>query len=423
MARFSAVNKLIFFYIYFQPARHSKLEKADILEMAVKHLQNVQKQQLAMAMASDPTVLQKFKTGFNECSDEVLNYVNQVDPENSLKQRIKTHLNKCINGLEQMAQFNLSGLTYPFLSNTSAFFGGSPTKTNEISSSVGDQNNNPRIQIPQGLQLIPSRLPTGEFAFLVPNSSNLPCFSALASSSKQASSTSQDIGIQTNSRPSAFATVIPSSNNKLLSPPLSPTHSNSNDDLVVVNGSVPRTPSPHGFRPVNSNRNVFIPASNKIEQVHNITSTIHPETISSPNYQSEVKTIRYPIHNNEKKISSPKKIIEPLCIITNQSERFKQAQIIDETSRFEENLQQGVKRKFNDGLLTVASHEHNYRSKFVKLSRDTKEESFRVEKYAPTKYRAEEQFGNESETNGNVSEGASTSKDHCESSNDMWRPW
>ncbi|RZC41445.1 HLH domain containing protein [Asbolus verrucosus] len=60
------------------PARHSKLEKADILEMAVKHLQNVQRQQLALAMATDPSVLRKFKSGFNECATEIDRYKNNL---------------------------------------------------------------------------------------------------------------------------------------------------------------------------------------------------------------------------------------------------------------------------------------------------------------------------------------------------------
>lgn len=53
------------------PARHSKLEKADILELTVRHLQNIQRNQLAIAMATDPTVLHRFKNGFSECVTEV----------------------------------------------------------------------------------------------------------------------------------------------------------------------------------------------------------------------------------------------------------------------------------------------------------------------------------------------------------------
>ncbi|OQV22528.1 hypothetical protein BV898_03702 [Hypsibius exemplaris] len=53
---------------YRRPVRvNSKLEKADILEMTVKHLQTMQPQQMAQAVSHDPTVLSKFKSGFTEC--------------------------------------------------------------------------------------------------------------------------------------------------------------------------------------------------------------------------------------------------------------------------------------------------------------------------------------------------------------------
>jgi len=63
------------FIFLLQPARHSKLEKADILEMTVKHLQNVQRQQLTSAVATDPTVITRFRSGFDECAAEVTRYV------------------------------------------------------------------------------------------------------------------------------------------------------------------------------------------------------------------------------------------------------------------------------------------------------------------------------------------------------------
>lgn len=37
----------------------------------MKHLQNVQRQQLSQAVATDPHTLHKFKAGFNECASEV----------------------------------------------------------------------------------------------------------------------------------------------------------------------------------------------------------------------------------------------------------------------------------------------------------------------------------------------------------------
>lgn len=92
---------LIFVNIFFlQPARHSKLEKADILEMTVKHLQNLQRRQMALSIAADPLVVTKYRAGFNECAQEVSRYVNSVDEmDSAVKHRLLNHLATCITGL------------------------------------------------------------------------------------------------------------------------------------------------------------------------------------------------------------------------------------------------------------------------------------------------------------------------------------
>ncbi|GLV32400.1 deadpan [Carabus blaptoides fortunei] len=93
------------------PARHSKLEKADILEMTVKHLQTLQRQQLAVAVATDPSVLHKFKTGFNECAGEVSRYIGNMDAvETGVKQRLAAHLSNCVSGLQQVSPFTFPGV-------------------------------------------------------------------------------------------------------------------------------------------------------------------------------------------------------------------------------------------------------------------------------------------------------------------------
>uniref|UniRef100_A0A182JDY5 BHLH domain-containing protein n=1 Tax=Anopheles atroparvus TaxID=41427 RepID=A0A182JDY5_ANOAO len=79
------------------PARHSKLEKADILEMTVKHLENLQRQQSAMSQATDPSVMNKFKAGFNECAQEVGRFP-EIEPV--VKRRLMQHLSNCINGVK-----------------------------------------------------------------------------------------------------------------------------------------------------------------------------------------------------------------------------------------------------------------------------------------------------------------------------------
>lgn len=168
-----------------QPSRHSKLEKADILEMAVKHIQTVHRQQLSAAIATDPAVLTKFRTGFSECATEVSRYVSQlenVDPV--VKQRLVSHLNNCVNNLQQMTPFYSHYVPYmPERLYPEVKVGFQSDFQN------GDENNNgsARIQIPNGVQLIPSRLPTGELALLVPQSANIsanfPFFPPAASDS------------------------------------------------------------------------------------------------------------------------------------------------------------------------------------------------------------------------------------------------
>ncbi|CAG4971102.1 unnamed protein product [Colias eurytheme] len=85
------------------PARHSKLEKADILEMTVKHLQTLQRQQLAAAIAADPAVLHRFKAGFGDCAVEVRRYLSRLaSVPTGIRYRLGNHLNSCISGIERL---------------------------------------------------------------------------------------------------------------------------------------------------------------------------------------------------------------------------------------------------------------------------------------------------------------------------------
>lgn len=92
-------------FVEIQPARHTKLEKADILEMTVKYLQTLQRNQINAAAASvqnDPTVYLKFKAGFSDCRNEVVRYISQIDGvDASVKQRLMGHLNNCVTGIQQ----------------------------------------------------------------------------------------------------------------------------------------------------------------------------------------------------------------------------------------------------------------------------------------------------------------------------------
>ncbi|EDW31594.1 GL10878 [Drosophila persimilis] len=161
------------------PARHTKLEKADILEMTVKHLQSVQRQQLNMAIQTDPGVVQKFKTGFVECAEEVNRYVSQLDVDTGVRQRLNAHLNNCANSLEQIGSMSNFSSGYRGQMAAGLFpaaVGGVAAAAAPLFPSLPqDLNNNSRTETTPpsiqmgGLQLIPSRLPSGEFALIMPN--------------------------------------------------------------------------------------------------------------------------------------------------------------------------------------------------------------------------------------------------------------
>ncbi|XP_078100468.1 hairy-related 8.2 [Sander vitreus] len=74
----------------------SKLEKADILEMTVKHLENIQSRKL-----NDPTVgleaQQKYSTGYIQCMHEVHNMLLTCDwMDKTLGSRLLNHLLKSL---------------------------------------------------------------------------------------------------------------------------------------------------------------------------------------------------------------------------------------------------------------------------------------------------------------------------------------
>jgi hairy and enhancer of split, invertebrate len=217
----------LIFLLPLQPARHSKLEKADILEMTVKHLQDVQRQQIAFATL-DPTVMHKFKTGFSDCADEVGNYIQRIDGiESGVKQRLITHLHSCINNMESsMVGFGGS-------SGAGSLFGRGVKPFRGFGGLSQDVNNNGRMQV-NGVQLIPSRLPTGELALVMPNSSSLPFF-------PQSFTPTNCFDLGASSRQSAFNTVT---KRPLVSPPLSPVSSLSSFDDHTNDFTASRTPPP-----------------------------------------------------------------------------------------------------------------------------------------------------------------------------------
>ncbi|CAH1240481.1 HES1 [Branchiostoma lanceolatum] len=74
-------------------SRHSKLEKADILEMTVKHLRGLQRQQLTAAANTSPSLPGQYRAGFTECLVEVNRFLGASDSvDTQVRQRLLNHL-------------------------------------------------------------------------------------------------------------------------------------------------------------------------------------------------------------------------------------------------------------------------------------------------------------------------------------------
>ncbi|XP_074654980.1 transcription factor HES-4-B-like [Tubulanus polymorphus] len=184
---------------------HSKMEKADILEMTVKHLRQIQRQQFAVAATVDPTVINKYQVGFNECATEVARYLSSIEClDVELRARVLGHLANCLqmqnmhraencspphvkNGMFARAgicaeNVKTSAMNWKqIINNQKNVFNNNvseippPKSTNTTNIVIGGPNHSTTVvasssaQAIGGIQLLPSRLPTGEVAFIIPS--------------------------------------------------------------------------------------------------------------------------------------------------------------------------------------------------------------------------------------------------------------
>ncbi|XP_050310426.1 protein hairy-like [Anthonomus grandis grandis] len=137
------------------PARHSKLEKADILEMTVKHLQNLQRQQ--QTPASDPSSINKFRAGFTECATEVGRFPG-LEPlvKRKLLQHLATSLTQSCKS-QEVPQVQVHILPNPQRSLEQQVPQLPPSGI-ILSNGSGT-----------GVQLVPTRLPNGDIALVLPS--------------------------------------------------------------------------------------------------------------------------------------------------------------------------------------------------------------------------------------------------------------
>jgi len=138
----------------------------------VKHLESLQRQQVALAAATDPTVLNKFRAGYTECASEVGRFPGL---EGSLKRRLIAHLALCLGQTEGS---NANGPTTT-TANQQPVQPAPPTTQLQVHI-LPQVDATPRIQVQQpngifftnangnGLQLVPTRLPNGDIALVLP---------------------------------------------------------------------------------------------------------------------------------------------------------------------------------------------------------------------------------------------------------------
>ncbi|KAL7387248.1 hypothetical protein ABVT39_020693 [Epinephelus coioides] len=148
-------------------SRHSKLEKADILEMTVKHLRNLQRLQM-----TDPSILGKYRAGFSECVGEVTRFLSTCEGVNTeVRTRLLSHLAACVT------QINAVNFYSPHhgalgLGQTGTQSPAASTPQVPCKSSSAMHASPEVMKLYGGFQVVPT--PDGQFAFLVPSAALMP---------------------------------------------------------------------------------------------------------------------------------------------------------------------------------------------------------------------------------------------------------
>ncbi|XP_019958830.2 transcription factor HES-1-B-like [Paralichthys olivaceus] len=151
-------------------SRHSKLEKADILEMTVKHLRNMQRLQMTAAVNTDPSVLGKYRAGFSECVGEVTHFLSTCEGVNTeVRTRLLSHLAACVT---QISAVNFYGAHPGALGQTNTQIPAASVA--QMPCKIGSTMHvSPEaMKLYGGFQVVPA--PDGHLTFLVPSAALIP---------------------------------------------------------------------------------------------------------------------------------------------------------------------------------------------------------------------------------------------------------
>ncbi|TKS80094.1 Transcription factor HES-1-B Hairy and enhancer of split 1-B [Collichthys lucidus] len=150
-------------------SRHSKLEKADILEMTVKHLRNLQRLQMTAAVNTDPSVLGKYRAGFSECVGEVTRFLSTCEGVNTeVRTRLLSHLAACVTQINAVNFYTPHPAAPGLAGQNSTRLPAASAPQMPCKSGVSAD----MMKLYSGFQVVPT--PDGQFAFLVPSAALMP---------------------------------------------------------------------------------------------------------------------------------------------------------------------------------------------------------------------------------------------------------
>lgn len=257
--------------------QYSKLEKADILEMTVKHLRQLQRQQVTQAIAHDPTVASKYKAGVNECANEVVRYLGSLPGvDETVREKLINHLGNVVTSINIHAPENRQ-CSQPLNVQIPQHLNQIPTvptgpllmPANIQSSPVLIQSNTPNVLYTSGHSRAPSTSPVqhgdqmnnqvcGSFQIVPTSAGAVAVYLGQSSPAGQASdSLSQAVPLYSHTPPrtkaslkafdeSAFSTVSNEQNCNTRTSPMSDKYLPNQMDFQLHNIAVNcgRTPSP-----------------------------------------------------------------------------------------------------------------------------------------------------------------------------------
>lgn len=147
----------------------------------MKHLETMQRQQVAMSAATDPQVLNKFRAGFSECAGEVGRFPGLEPP---VRRRLLQHLANCLNTQTGATENSTAQDTAVTSAATGVQVHILPSVESQISTTNGIFLSTGTTA---GLQLVPTRLPNGDIALVLPSSGPSQIFRQVSSPSSSPS--------------------------------------------------------------------------------------------------------------------------------------------------------------------------------------------------------------------------------------------